>query len=87
MASAAFQHARKPLGADTAMTDELTKEETLALKLAEFDLQRSATCRAMIRLIESAQRIGKSGNQVAVLRSRMDEVAQECDKLNAIKWP
>lgn len=66
---------------------DLSKEEVLALRLAEFDLQRSATVRAVTRLIESAQRIGSSRSQVAVLRERMDDVAQECDKLNEIKWP
>lgn len=65
----------------------LTKEEQLALKLAEFDLQRSSACAAFVRLIESAQKIGKSGSQVAVLKERMNEVAIECDKLNSIKWP
>ncbi len=67
------------------MSETLTREEMLVVKLAEFELCRAPLTRAVERLIESAQRIGKSRHQVAVLRERMDEVAQECDKLNSIK--
>ncbi len=65
----------------------MNNEETYLLKIAEFDLCRNRVSGAMKTLKTGARLAGKSGRQILVLRSEMDELIRIVADLDKITWP
>lgn len=65
----------------------MTTEDTYLLKIAEFDLCRHSVSGALKTLKAGARHAGRSGQQILVLKSDMDDLIRRVAELDAIKRP
>ncbi len=67
--------------------NNLSKEEILILKIAEYSLALSVLDNSIRSLLKSVRKAGTSHYQKLVLESHLKEVEEKADNCLKIKWP